>query len=243
MFGQALPTRAWKCDNLGIGDMKTENLQRTLVSALGRAATRLCEAGLPNELALEMERLARQVNDPRVVGGVGRVNAGKSTFVNALLDEDLAAVGATETTATIDYFRLGKADPDQSLRCRGRRGRTTYVDRAFLDGFQSNNRDTLRYDAGIGRLEYLFSGPQPGTKRVLASDHGVRVRASSLLAAEKDRTPTGTVPFAVTNPCPLSARVGLGDKLNQQQTSESRKFGHPGPVSESLDWILRKGIG
>lgn len=139
--------------------MKTENLQRTLVSALlGRAATRLCEAGLPNGLALEMERLARQVNDPCATGGAGRVNAGKSTFVEAPLDEDVAAVGVTETTATLNYFCLGKADPDRHIRCRWRRGRTVFIDRVFSDGFQSNNRNTLRYAEGI--LDWI---PRKGT--------------------------------------------------------------------------------
>jgi GTPase Era involved in 16S rRNA processing len=56
------------------------------------------------ELGEWMEGLVKQVYQPCVVAVVGRVKVGKSTFVNALLGEDLPKVGSTETTATTNYF-------------------------------------------------------------------------------------------------------------------------------------------
>jgi hypothetical protein len=50
------------------------------------------------------------------------VKAGKSTFINAFLGEDLAKVGTTETMATINYFRYGKITSDKPVHCFWRGG-------------------------------------------------------------------------------------------------------------------------
>src|SRR5215212_9667254 len=113
-------------------------LQEKLAAILRWAAQRLREAGLPVELAERMEGLAKQVREPCVVAVVGRVKVGKSTFVNALLGEDLAKVGTTETTATINYFVYGDSNPDFPVRCHWRGGKVTEESRAFLDGLQGN---------------------------------------------------------------------------------------------------------
>ena len=106
------------------------------------------EAGIPEELCAGLGRLAQQVGEPCVVAVVGRVNAGKSTFINALLREDQAVVGTTETTATINYFSYGKPDPERPVRCHWRGGRITEEDKAFLDALQGNDLETL--DAPTG---------------------------------------------------------------------------------------------
>ena len=87
-------------------------VRENLAGILRRATVRLREAGLPAEVTGRMETLVGQVHEPCVVTVVGRVKVGKSTFVNALLGEDLAKVGTTETTATINYFAYGQPDPD-----------------------------------------------------------------------------------------------------------------------------------
>ena len=75
-----------------------------LQAFLGDAADAFREARLPAESIRAIERLSGQVEEPCVVAVVGRMKAGKSTFINALLGEDLAAVGVTETTATINCW-------------------------------------------------------------------------------------------------------------------------------------------
>jgi predicted GTPase len=130
------------------------DIQDELVSVLGQAAGRLRETGLPGYLSAQMEQLAEQVHQPCVVAVVGRVKAGKSTFINALLGQDLAKVGTTETTATINYFRYGQAKPDRPIRCYWRGRHVTEVDRAFLDNLQGNDVETLRRADGIDHLEY-----------------------------------------------------------------------------------------
>jgi predicted GTPase len=143
-------------------------VQTELTAILKRAAKRLRGAGLPAELAERMEELAKQVHQPCVVAVVGRVKVGKSTFVNALLREDLAKVGTTETTATINYFSYGNPDPNLPVRCHWRGGKVTDERRAFLDGLQGNDLETLRRADGIDHLEYFL--PNPLLKQITLVD-------------------------------------------------------------------------
>jgi hypothetical protein len=70
------------------------------------------------------------------------------------LGEDLAKVGAAETTATINYFRYGHSAPGRPVRCYWHNGTFTDVDRAFVDNLQGNDVETLRRASGIKHLEY-----------------------------------------------------------------------------------------
>jgi predicted GTPase len=113
-----------------------DKLEQRLREALKNATAVLREArpSLPGNPADQLEKIAAQVSQPCIVAVVGQVKAGKSSFINALLREDLAIVGTTETTATINYFRCSKdsAVTDQTIRCFYHNGQSTYVDRAFL---------------------------------------------------------------------------------------------------------------
>lgn len=130
------------------------DFQLQLVEVLRHTADRLRKVGFPNEAAMQMEHLAAEVPQPCVVAVVGRVKAGKSTFINALLGEDLAKVGPTETTATINYFLQGTPNPDRPVRCYWRSGRVTDETRQFLDDLQGNDLETLHRADGIDYLEY-----------------------------------------------------------------------------------------
>jgi dynamin family protein len=115
-----------------------------------------------------MEGLAKQVYQPCMVAVVGRVKVGKSTFVNALLRQDLAKVGTTETTATINYFTYGNLDPDRPVRCHWRSGKVTDESRTFLDSLQGNELETLQRADGIDHLEYFL--PNPLLKQITLVD-------------------------------------------------------------------------
>jgi hypothetical protein len=158
-------------------------LQEKLAEILRRAARRLRETDLPGELAERMERLATQVHEPCVVAVVGRVKVGKSTFVNALLGEDLAKVGTTETTATINYFTFGTPDPERPVRCHWRSGKVTDESRRFLDGLQGNDLETLRRADGIDHLEYFL--PNPLLKQITLVD---TPGTSAVVDEHQDRT-------------------------------------------------------
>ena len=110
------------------------------------------------ETAGLFEKLAQQVDEPCVVAVTGLVKAGKSTFINALMQVDLAKVGVNETTATINYFRYGTPpDPNLPVRCYWRSGREyTWESREFLDSLQGNDLDTLKKALNIERLEFYL---------------------------------------------------------------------------------------
>jgi hypothetical protein len=145
-----------------------DELPLRLKTFLTEAAGRLREARLPEALAEAMGRLSGRVDQPCVVAVVGRMKAGKSTFLNALLGGDLAKVGAAETTATINYFCYGRPNPERPARCHWQNGAVTEVDQAFVDGLQGNDVETLRRAGGIRHLEYHL--PIPYLSRVTLVD-------------------------------------------------------------------------
>jgi FtsZ-binding cell division protein ZapB len=131
-------------------------IQLRTTEVLQYIARRLREVPLLGELSVEVERLARGIEEPCVVAVVGRVKAGKSTFINTLLGHDLAMVGTTETTATINYFRYGlPEDPLRPVRCHYRGGGYTDHDESFLKSLQGHDLDTLKRAADIAYLEYF----------------------------------------------------------------------------------------
>lgn len=128
---------------------------------LNFSVERLRDCRVPGEVLSRLEQLAAQVHQPCEVAVVGRVKAGKSTFINALLgsESELARVGATETTATINYFRYGEPDPRNPVRCYWRNGTVEDVSFEFLNSLQGNDVDTLRRADGIRHLEYRLKNP------------------------------------------------------------------------------------
>ncbi len=58
-------------------------------------------------LAPLCDSLGRELDRPMALAVVGEFNVGKSSFVNALLGEEIAETGVTPTTATLHVFRFG----------------------------------------------------------------------------------------------------------------------------------------
>lgn len=173
---------------------------RTLIrQALDQAVVQLQPYGLPTSLLDSLAQLAPQLEQPCVVAVVGRVKAGKSSFINALLGEDLAKVGTTETTATINYFVYGQPNAQRPVRCFWRNQQYTDEERAFLDRLQGNDAETLRLAEGIDHLEYRLPNDflkhvtlvdTPGTQAVV-NEHQDRtaefIRLEGQLRARHDQ--------------------------------------------------------
>jgi ATPase subunit of ABC transporter with duplicated ATPase domains len=110
--------------------------------------------------AERLRRLTEQVDQTCRVAVVGRMSAGKSSFINALLGQDKAPVGVNETTATINHFIYGKPrDPRRPIRCCWTNGQVEDCDEAFLTRLQGKDVETLRLASAIARLEYLLENP------------------------------------------------------------------------------------
>lgn len=135
---------------------------------------------LKNDYLYNIEKIEQKLSQPCVLAIAGRVKAGKSSFLNALLGEDLAKVGDTETTATINYFKGGKPlDPTHPIKVVWESGNETYVDKSFMDSLQGRDDETLKRAQGIKWLEYYIDIPElreitlvdtPGTDAIVGSE-------------------------------------------------------------------------
>lgn len=102
---------------------------------LCRAAERDLGPGPARE---QIVALGERLSEPRVRVAVGgRMNSGKSTLVNALLRQRLAATGSTETTTLVTWFRYAYQD---RLRLHLRDGSTKLVPAAPGGGVPSDSR-------------------------------------------------------------------------------------------------------
>lgn len=128
----------------------------------------------------EIDALKRQVGRPCKLAVGGRVKAGKSTFINTLLGENLALVGETEATATINQFVYGKpADPQHPVKVVYKNGSEEYVSQAFMDSLQGHDPKTATKRRNILYFERQLENPilkdiilidTPGTDAVV-TDH------------------------------------------------------------------------
>lgn len=104
--------------------------------------------------------LKDRLNFPCELAIIGRVNAGKSSFLNALLGEDLALVGNTETTATINFFKYGKPiDDSHPVKVIWSDGKEEWQSIEFLNSLQGNDKTTLERAKNIDHLEYFILNP------------------------------------------------------------------------------------
>lgn len=60
------------------------------------------------ELGRDINELAKRVNQPLRVAIVGIMKAGKSTFMNALIKDNMLFTGSVETTYRVSWFKYGK---------------------------------------------------------------------------------------------------------------------------------------
>lgn len=110
--------------------------------------------------ASRIEAMLERVDQPCELAVVGRVKAGKSSFLNALLGEELAMVGETEMTATINFFKYGSPkDEEHPVRVVWEDGSEEWQTRAFLDSLQGNTKEVLEKASKIDHLEYFVKNP------------------------------------------------------------------------------------
>lgn len=128
----------------------------------------------------KLQNIKARIDQPCVLAVAGRVNAGKSSFINALLGKDLAKVGTTETTATINVFRKGSPpDSERPVLVIWVNGNKSYETKEFLDSLQGNDNEILKRAEGIKRIEFLLQDPifdeitlvdTPGTDAIVGED-------------------------------------------------------------------------
>lgn len=137
------------------------NLKEKTKKALDELAAFLMDSPWRDAYVMQVRELAARLDTPCVLAVAGEVKAGKSSFINAFLKEDLALVGVNETTATINYFRYGEVpDKTKPVRCVWLDGRETWESQEFLDSLQGNTQEVLERAIGIRHLEFYISNPR-----------------------------------------------------------------------------------
>lgn len=114
-----------------------------------------------NELyGFRIRGLMQTLDDPCILAVAGRVKAGKSSFINALLGRDVAKTGTTETTATINIIRYGQPpDIERPICCYWLNGDRTWETQEFLDSLQGYEQVTLDKASRIRQIEFLIDEP------------------------------------------------------------------------------------
>lgn len=107
--------------------------------------------------AMAIRALESDITSPCVLAVAGKVKAGKSFLINALLGVDLAMTGVTETTATINIFKKGKPIyPDRPVLCEWTDGTKEWVPREFLNALVGTGEETLKKTAKIEKLTFYI---------------------------------------------------------------------------------------
>ena len=156
-------------------------IQHNISVALTALLEFLANSPWKDKYYFQVREMQEKLKTPCVLAVAGRVKAGKSSFINALLGEDLAMVGTTETTATINIFRYGTPpDPEKPILCvRDYDGGSSWESRAFLNSLQGNTLEVLQRASGIRHLEFYINNPvlkdmcivdTPGTNALVGED-------------------------------------------------------------------------
>lgn len=141
-------------------------------------------AGHPEALAA-VERLRERVREPLRVALAGRIKAGKSTLLNAIVGEQLAPTDTGECTRVVTWYRHGEV-PD--VRVVGRDGEVERRPVRRVDG--RLQLDTGARDAAdVLRLEVTW--PSPALTRMTVID---TPGLASLSTEVSDRTTEALTP-------------------------------------------------
>lgn len=114
-----------------------------------------------NKYSLSLKNLQEELNSPCVLAVAGKVKAGKSFLVNALLGVDLAMTGTTETTATINIFKKGiPPSKDKPILCIYVDGHKEWISKEYLESLQGTSEEALTKTSLIDKLViYINDNP------------------------------------------------------------------------------------
>lgn len=106
-----------------------------------------------NKYVFSLQTLQEELNSPCVLAVAGKVKAGKSFLINALLGVDIAVTGNTETTATVNIFKKGSPlSKDRPILCIYVDGRKEWISKEQLMSLQGTSDEALSKTAQIDKL-------------------------------------------------------------------------------------------
>ena len=96
---------------------------------------------------------------PCVIAVCGEARSGKSTFINTILNADLAKTGITETTAITTYFKYGTGPKEGKVICYWSNGQETVENLAFVHAMQGYKEVVMQKAATISHVEIFIDNP------------------------------------------------------------------------------------
>ncbi|HVQ94970.1 MAG TPA: dynamin family protein [Mycobacteriales bacterium] len=163
--------------------------QSELMGKLRDLLARAVAAYQGHPAAPGLQALLGRLDEPLRVALAGRLKAGKSTLLNALVGERLAATDATECTRVVTWYANGVASRAWAYPHQGeprqlrftRSGGQTVID---LGEFHADDLDRLAIEVPSSRLERLTLIDTPGIGS-LSTD--VSARTTAFLTEDTDR--------------------------------------------------------
>lgn len=165
----------------------TDALTRTISDLLGTAASQ-ASSPAPRQ---QIERLQNRLAGPLRVAIAGKVKAGKSTLLNALLGEELAPTDAGECTRIVTWYQYGH-QPKVTLHPHAGPPTATFYERTHgalevdLNGRDPGDLERIEVAWPSSRLDHLTFIDTPGLDSVTPD---LSKRTRSLLTPAEDRGP------------------------------------------------------
>lgn len=104
-----------------------------------------------------IEEYIISLKEPCRLAVTGRVKSGKSSLINIILGEDLAKVGTSETTSTINIFKYGVPKfSDKPILCEYTDGTSEWITKENLDNLQGNTKEIIKQISKIKSLTYFI---------------------------------------------------------------------------------------
>lgn len=141
--------------------MDNKDIPTQIYELLDETASYIDGTTWRNKYSLALKSLQEELKAPCVLAVAGKVKAGKSFLVNALLGVDIAMTGTTETTATVNIFKKGTPpSKEKPILCVYLDGHKEWVSKEFLDSLQGTSQAALEKTAQIDKLiMYINDNP------------------------------------------------------------------------------------
>lgn len=142
-------------------NMDNKDIITQIYELLDETASYIDSTTWRNKYSLALKSLQEELKAPCVLAVAGKVKAGKSFLVNALLGVDIAMTGTTETTATVNIFKKGTPpSKEKPILCVYLDGHKEWVSKEFLDSLQGTSKAALEKTAQIDKLiMYIDDNP------------------------------------------------------------------------------------
>ena len=134
-------------------------LSKIVEECLTQVAASLSETPWAQEIETKVSQMKSAMEKPCVIAVCGEARSGKSTFVNTILNADLAKTGITETTAIATYFKYGAGPKEGRVICYRRNGQETVENLSFVHSMQGCSDVVMQKAAAISHVEIFINNP------------------------------------------------------------------------------------